>query len=181
MLDFVLHLALALGLGPSPSDVEALRRTASEPVSAQAAADHLTAARAAAERYGVDANLLLAIADHESRYTDATTPEVGGRVSCGAMTPTPIARCAHDGILVDYLRGAEHLAGWIAAARGDLRGALLGYAGGYVLLRACAEGPVLRDRPGGQVDLCSTPDVFLRRARWIRREMSRPFLARVAW
>lgn len=173
MLDIVLHLAIALGLGPAPSDVEALRRTASEPLLAQVAAEHLTAARAAARQYGVDADLLLSIAWHESRYTDATTPEIGGRVSCGALTPTPVARCYHDGVLIDYLRGAEHLAGWIAAARGNLRAALLGYAGGYALLRACASGPVLRDRSGGQLDLCGTPDVFLWRARWIRREMTR--------
>lgn len=174
MIDIALHLLIAIGLGPSPSDVEALRRTAPEPISAEVAAEHLLAARMASTAYGVDADLTLSIAAHESRYdAGAVTPEIGGKVSCGSMTPTPIARCTNDGVLAGYLRGADHLAGWIAAAHGDVRVALLGYAGGYALIHACAEGPVLRDRRGGQVDLCATPEVFLWRARWIRRERTR--------
>lgn len=171
MLDLALRLAIALGLGPSSADVEALRRTAPEPISEEVAAQHLLAARIASTIYGVDSDLTLSIAAHESRYdADAVTPEIGGKVSCGAMTPVPMAKCSDRGILAGYLRGAEHLAGWMRAAHGDVHAALLGYAGGYTLLRACAAGPVLRDRRGGQVDLCGTPDVFLWRARWIRRE-----------
>jgi hypothetical protein len=174
LLDTLLRLAIWIGLGPSQSDVAALQRTATEHVAADVAAEHIMAARVAAAEYGVDADLVLAIADHESRYTDAqSSHESGGRVSCGAMTPEPIARCPRDGLIGGYRRGAAHLADWIHARRGDLRGALLGYAGGYLLIHACAEGPHVVVRKGREIDLCQTPDVFLARSRWIRREMAR--------
>ena len=173
-MDLLLHIVIALGLGPSPSAVEGLRRTAPEPITTEVAAEHVLAARLVAATYGLDANLILSIDAHESRYSDAVTPESGHRFSCGPMTPSPIARCAGAGILVGVQSGADHLAGWIRAERGDLRRALLGYAGGYRLLQACAAGPVLRERLGGEIDLCRTPEVFLARAAWIRREMHRP-------
>jgi len=173
-MDLLLHIMIALGLGPSSSDVEGLRRTAPEPITAEVAAEHVLAARLAAAAQGLDPDLILSIGAHESRYTDAVTPESGGRASCGPMTPTPIARCSHAGVLVGYLVGADHLAGWIRAERGSLRRALLGYAGGGALIRACAAGPMLVERRGGEVDLCRTPEVFLARAAWIRREMRRP-------
>jgi hypothetical protein len=125
------------------------------------ALEHAAAARLAARAYHVDPALLLSIAWHESRFSSTeATPEVGGRVSCGAMTPEPIARCPRDGIIGGYLRGARHLAGWIKAMRGDLHTGLTGYAGGYALIDLCAAG--------GDVRGCHVADVFLDRAAMIR-------------
>lgn len=173
-MDLFLHIVIALGLGPSPADIEGLRRTAPEPITAEVAAEHVLAARVVAAARGLDPDLILSIGAHESNYTDAVSHESGGRASCGPMTPTPTARCSHAGVLVGYARGAEHLAGWLRAEHGSLRLALLGYAGGYALLRSCAAGPVVVSRRGGELDLCRTPEVFLARAAWIRREMRRP-------
>ncbi len=148
------------------TDAEALRQTAPVDLTLPRAAVHLGAARAAASAYGLDPDLLLSIAWHESRYTDsATTPEIGGKVSCGALTPEPLPRCAPATLLEQYLAGAKHLRGWITAAHGDLHTALLGYAGGYALIRACQRH---EPRHG-----CFTPEVFLARARWITRQRSR--------
>lgn len=164
------------------SDGEALSRTAPEPLDVIAAAHHVAAAELVGWRFNVDPNLVLSIAAHESHYQQgARTAEPGGLVSCGVMTPIPRASCDEEpGIFGDwddlfhgYAVGAEHLRGWIDAAHGDIHAALLGYAGGYVLIRACKEGRVERQRGGRTVDICSIADVFLYRAEVIRRERRR--------
>jgi len=154
-------------------DAEALQRTAPEPITIEAARANIAAARIAGAIYRLDADLLLSIAAHESRYqVDATTPERGGKVSCGVMTPKPLARCPVGQTLLDgYLAGAAHIRNdWLTAMHGNELLALQGVAGGGVLINACKLGPVWI-RPG--VDACKTPQVFWARADWIKRERTR--------
>lgn len=156
------------------ADIEALRTTAPEPIGRDVAAEHLAAARVAGAELDVDPDLLLSIAAHESRYTNARTPENGGTMeSCGPMTPEPLARCRRASTYDGYRAGAAHLRGWLAATRGNMRRALVGYAGGYRLLAACDAGPVIVTRRGKQLDVCNTPDVFLAGAARIRRARER--------
>lgn len=156
---------------PSPQDVEALRQSAPYYLTAETAEDHLVSARVAAKRYQLDADLLLSIAHHESRYVvDTVTPEIGGKVSCGVMTPMPVKKgtCpnSEDKLQDGYLIGAAHLRGWFTACKNNRYCALLGYSGGYVLISACNRGPVLRFKDHGD-DLCNTPGVFLWRRNYI--------------
>jgi len=165
-MQVILRILLAILTPTSDADAEALHRFAPEEVTVARAHDHLWAARVAAAAYDVDPDLTLAISFHESHFADdAKTPEVGGRVSCGAMTPYPVSQCAQKSLLAQYVDGTRHWAiDWGHA--GDVHGAhevLLGYAGGYHLIRACRRGPVLRHRTHGD-DLCRTPEVF----GWIR-------------
>jgi hypothetical protein len=165
-------LAIILALLMPRADAEALARTAPEhALTVKAAVQHLAAARVAALETGVDADLILSVAAHESHYeSNAIGPESGGRVSCGTMTPTPVTTCVRVGLVEQYLAGARHLRGWIDAMHGNMRLGLIGYAGGFRLIAACAKGPVMI-RPS--VDACLTPDVFLWRAAWIKRERTR--------
>ena len=148
---------------PTPdADADALHRFAPSYVTAEAARDHVWAARTAAAAYDVDPDMVLAISYHESRFTsNVVARERGGRVSCGTMTPYPTKTCASRSLLEQYLDGTRHWAvDWRRA--GDVRGAreaLLGYAGGYSLIRRCRKGPVLRHKTYGD-DICRTPDVF---------------------
>ncbi len=170
-MNLVIHLLALL----FAHDGVALAATAPEHLDVITAAHHVAAARVAAARHHVDADLLLSIAAHESHYEQVTqTTEVGGLVSCGVMTPVPKASCEGDDLhgdddelLPGYDAGAAHLRGWIDATP-DLRTALLGYAGGYRLIRACAAGPVYRTT-GGHQDLCTIADVFLFRQKMIQR------------
>jgi hypothetical protein len=163
---------LAVLFTPS-TDADALRRTAPSYLTPSSASDNLDAARIAGALVNVDPDLLLSIAWHESRYEpQAVGREPGGRVSCGPMTPEPVARCTAKPMLAGYVAGARHLRDWIGATP-DIHTALLGYAGGFSMIRACARGPVLRPR-GAHDDLCMTPEVFLWRRDWIRRERTRP-------
>jgi hypothetical protein len=140
---------------------EGARRTAPTYLTDVTALEHALAASTAARVWNVDPALLLSIAWHESRYeVTEVTPEVGGRVSCGVMTPEPVARCSREGLVDSYLRGARHLAQWLSAMHGNLRAALGGYAGGYRLLAFCADG--------GEARGCHVADVFLGRAAMIR-------------
>jgi hypothetical protein len=161
-IDVLLRVAIAILTPTSDADAEGLHRFAPEEVSVDRARAHVWAARVAAATYGVDADMVLAIGYHESRFQDgAVGPERGGRVSCGVMTPYPTGACAPKPLLAQYLDGARHWAvDWRHASdvRGD-REALLGYAGGYHLIRACRLGPVLRHQAWGD-DLCRTPEVF---------------------
>lgn len=165
-------LYLLLCNPPSHAEISALRTTAQEYLTSDESAEaHLVAARAAGAVYGVRPELLLAIAWHESRYVPSThTPESGGRESCGVMTPTPVARCQPEWLTVlgGYDHGAEHLAMWSAFYRG--RAALLAYAGGGGLARACAHGP--RMTPRGS-DACVVAAEFLYRATIIERALTR--------
>ena len=131
-------LAILLSLLCSPAAADRLRLTAPDYLSPELARTHLVSAAAAGVLTGQDPSTLLAIAYHESRYTMATTPESGGRVSCGVMTPEPVSACQRSTLAGSYLAGARHLREWATAARGDMRIALTGYAGGWVLIRACA-------------------------------------------
>lgn len=167
----------------SARDADALRRTAPTYLDASSATEHLAAARIAGAVYQLDPDLLLAMAWRESRYSaNAVTPEKSGRVSCGVMMvtePVELKSCRPRTALEGYLDGASHLRGWVKATRGQ-QAALLGYAGGYRMIEACKRGPIVRERAGGPVDLCSTPE--LRRAAWIRRERARQSTStRTAW
>lgn len=157
-------------------DAESLRRTAPADLSLAGACANLAAARAAGAELAVDPDLLLAVAHHESRYqAGAVTAEPGRKVSCGVMTPEPLRTCRPSTLERGYLDGARHLRGWLDACRGRLRCALTGYAGGFRLVSACARGPVVSHRRLGDLDLCRTADVFLRRARLIRESrLARP-------
>jgi len=166
MLQAIIRLMVLI---QDPATADGLRSTAPVYLTPEQAAEHSAAAAYAARQYQLDDTLLLSIAYHESRYTDAVTPEPGGKYSCGTMTPVPQAHCSRQTPVEGYLAGAAHLRGWITAERGDLRLALLGYAGGGRLIRACADGPVLTHG----VDACHTPAVFLARAAWIRTERRR--------
>ena len=161
-MQILIRIALALFTPTSDADAEALHRFAPSYVTVDAAREHVWAARAAATIYGVDADMLLAISWHESRLTaNVVSKEAGGRVSCGVMTPYPTKTCVSKPLLAQYLDGARHWAiDWRRA--GDVRSdreALLGYAGGYRMIRNCRQGPVLRHKTRGD-DLCRTPDVF---------------------
>ncbi len=167
-------IALLLTFFVPTEDAEALQRTAPQDLTLETARQHLGAARLAAVLTHVDADLLLSIAWHESRYVVAArTAEPLGKTSCGVMTPIPKARCTSPSLLEGYLEGAAHLREWIDAAHGNMRTALLGYAGGYRMIQACASGEVLVTRGGHEVDLCTVVGVFQERALWIRRSRLR--------
>jgi hypothetical protein len=162
MTQILLRVLLAILTPTSDADAAGIHRFAPNEVTADAARDHVWAARVAAAMYDVDADMVLAIAYHESRFHDgAVGPESGDRVSCGAMTPFPTAACEKKSLLAQYLEGTRHWAvDWRQA--GDVRDereVLLGYAGGYHLIRACRQGPVLRHGTWGD-DLYRTPEVF---------------------
>jgi hypothetical protein len=155
-------------LTPSP-DIVALQRTAS--LRSNTAAENLAAARLAGAAYKLDPDLLLAIAWRESRYqSEAIGPVVRGKRACGVMQPIMHEQCIAPRLLDGYLEGARHLREWMRVTRSQ-RDALVGYAGGYAMIEKCKLGPIVRARAGGEVDLCSTPE--LRRAAWIRRERAR--------
>lgn len=177
MLTTIINVLFALTT--SDADAAALQRTAPEPITLAAARDNIVTARLAAAVFDVDADIVLSIAAHESRYeSNAATPEPGGRWSCGIGTPQPHVEPCHDRPLLDqYLELAGHLREWLDAERGNLHAALLGYAGGgeHGLVGACRVGPVII-RPG--VDACDTPAVFMFRAAWIARERRRAVVYR---
>lgn len=161
-LDVVLRIAFAIFTPASDADATGLHHFAPEEVTVDRARAHVWSARVAAAIYDVDPDMVLAISYHESHFAeDAVTRETGGRVSCGAMTPYPTIACSRRSLLGRYLDGTRHWAvDWRKA--GDVHGeheALLGYAGGYALLRACRRGPVLRHKTSGD-DLCRTPEAF---------------------
>jgi hypothetical protein len=159
-------------------EIESLRASAPKNLTTETATEHIIAAQVAANRYQVDRSLLLAIGHHESRYDHrAVTLERGGKVSCGVMTPIPtydraLCKTMTQSLRAGYQAGAEHLRGWLDACRGNQRRALLGFAGGFRMIRACALGPVLRTT-GRHDDLCLTPQVFEFRARLIRSRSAR--------
>ena len=128
---------------------KALMSTAKDTrLTVETAAHHVAAARFAGALTGIDADLLLAIAHHESRYEPTVVgPLVRGKRACGVMQQVPIkGPCPKPALLRDYVEGAKHLAGWLRAQRGDLDRALLGYAGGYALLKLYDEGGAYRLR-----------------------------------
>jgi soluble lytic murein transglycosylase-like protein len=133
---------ILLWLLASPADVERLRASAPAYLTTESARVHLAASKAAGAEHGVDDELMRRIAWHESRFTiDAVTPEPGDRVSCGVMTPEPVARCGLEttSALAGYDAGARHLALWTRLV--GRRDALLAYAGGRALVRICRAEP----------------------------------------
>jgi hypothetical protein len=92
---------------------------------------HVAAARAAAVAYRVDPLVLLAIAEHETRWQSELT---NGR-SCGAMqvATSSAGQCrAMADVTLAYLEGARVLSQWLHASGGDLPEALAHYACGNV-------------------------------------------------
>jgi hypothetical protein len=165
-MQIFLRIMLAIFTPTSDADAEGLHRFAPNEVTVNRAYAHVWAARVAATTYGVDGDMVLAIGYHESHFEDgAVTAEKGGLVSCGAMTPYPTSACPRKSLLAQYLDGTRH---WVIDWRraGNVHNeheVLLGYAGGYHLIRGCRLGPVLRHVTWGD-DLCRTPEVFA----WIR-------------
>lgn len=133
MIGIVVAIIAALA-GPS-QESDRLADLPDTHLTREAAVEHLWSARAAALLTGESAEILLSVAWHETRFTpDYVQPEPGNRVSCGVLTPEPIARCPGPTPLVDqYLDGARHLATW-RRILGDR--ALEGYAGGSGTQRA---------------------------------------------
>ena len=171
-MTILVALFLAIVSPPSAREVAAFRTTAPTYLTLETAAMHLLAARAAGVRHRVRPELLLSIAHHESRYIPTTrTPEPGNRESCGVMTPVPKRRCsAHElTVLVGYDIGAEHLRTWLNHCKGSEVCALLSYAGGSGLVRACAHGSFQTSHGTNACDLAYE---FLRRAAVIRREVT---------
>ena len=150
---------------------EGLMSTAKDTrLTVEVAAQHVAAARFAAVLTNTDPDLILAIAWHESRYQPAVVgPLVRGKRACGVMQHVPtIKKCPKPSILRDYVNGARHLAEWIRAQRGDLKRALIGYAGGYALLERCDRGEALR--------ACTIASYHLARAKRIKRARDRKAL-----
>lgn len=160
MLAFVISLIFA-----TSDDGASLASTAPAYLDATSARDHYAAARLAAAIFGVDAETLLAVAWHESRYdARAVTREPGNRVSCGSMTPVPHrAPCSawELSIVGGYLEGARHLRTWLDLCRGGQWCGLVAYAGGGGLVAACRAGS---DHRG-----CRFAGEMLARSRWIAR------------
>jgi len=156
MSTFMLEAIITVILSVTSSDGDALYSIArGSYLTRETAGEHVMAARLAAAAYDVDADVLLSIAYHESRYlVTAVTmepPDKQGhpRWSCGVMTPEPMtdhALCLENtrSSLAGYLAGASHLRAWLLQCRGALDCALRGYGG-----KAASE--------------------FKTRARWIRR------------
>jgi hypothetical protein len=128
---------------------EALMSTAKDTrLTVETAVQNIAAARFAGALTDIDPDLLLAIAHHESRFEPTVVgPLVRGKRACGVMQQVPIkGRCPEPSLLRDYVEGAKHLATWLRAQHGDLDRALIGYAGGYALLKLYDEGGADRGR-----------------------------------
>lgn len=161
MISIILAWLLA---APPPEDAAALQRAYPRDLTLEQASEHLAAARAAGLLFDVRPELLLGIAQHESRFQPRTvTREPGHRVSCGVMTPTPQRRCSREELTVvgGYLAGAKHYRMYLDRWAGDERSALIAYAGGSVSVRACRAGL-------GQRQVCAVAGEFRSRAKKIK-------------
>jgi hypothetical protein len=113
--------------------------------------------------------LVLSVAYYESRYTPSTvTREIGGKVSCGVMTPIPTfdrrqCQSATQSLMAGYMAGAKHLKDWFAACHGNKTCALIGYAGGYRLLDLCKSSDA-GERTDKERALCRVAEIRLQRA-----------------
>jgi hypothetical protein len=126
----------------STSDAEVLAKLPGTKLTVESARQHIAAARIAGAIAEIDPNLILVISYHESRFElDAVGPTLSNnKRACGVMQHVPVARCPEPSMLRDYVDGAQHLATWIKAQRGDVGRGLIGYAGGYALLKKCDLG-----------------------------------------
>lgn len=178
----IAHIILIFTTLTVPIDeVRNLERTAPSYLTMDLAHHHLAAAMAVAVATGLDhhpvvvrgkhpsrrweaRHLLLSMGHHESRYQHReVTPEAGGKFSCGVMTPEPMhdrerCRLATSSVTAGYMHGALHLIRWLDTMK-DVRLALMGYAGGFVLIRHCREHTTDRR--------CAIPWAFLNRAEQI--------------
>lgn len=140
----MLEAILAVLLSVTDGDGEALYSTARGTyLTRESAGEHVLAARVAAFAYGVDADLLLSIAHHESRYDISEVtweppapkdPKRRPRWSCGVMTPKPMhdrKLCLENtrSALAGYMAGAEHLREWLQLCNQNVDCALRGYGG----------------------------------------------------
>lgn len=158
----------------SPQEIEGFRQSAPEYLTYDTAKQHLEDASLASWFFNIDKNLILYTAGHESNYTSTITKEIGGKVSCGVMTPVPtldMNECAvaRSSYINGYMKGTAHMKGWFDACHGDSTCAIRGYAGGYVLIRACKSGAVTVVRSGHKVNLCDIDLIFKAGARRIAR------------
>ncbi len=171
-----LLVAVFLGLfcPPTQQQVRAFQATAPRILTEQTAAQHLIAAKAAGIVHNVRTELLLAIANHESRYIATTrTSEPGHRVSCGVMTPTPQRRCTQAELTLvgGYDSGAAHFKVWLDHYNGRETPALIAYVGGSGLVQVCARrGKWLTPRGS---NACDVAYQFRRQARVIQQALSR--------
>lgn len=167
MLEIIVAL---VSMFVSPDDADALTSTAPRYLTRDTAREHIAASVVIGTITRTDPSMLLSIAHHESRYQHGeVTPELGGKVSCGVMTPEPTysRRACSDAtrsIAAGYLAGARHLRGWLDVCRDNERCAMLGYAGGFALIDACS-----REKKSG----CYAPFVFEQRATLIMRALKR--------
>jgi soluble lytic murein transglycosylase-like protein len=140
-------LAAVFALFTSFTDVssgKALMQTAKDNrLTIDTAVQHIAAAEFAGALYGVDPNLVLAIAYHESRFTQGVEGPLlsNGKRACGVMQHVPVmGPCPKRSLIEDYAAGTAHLAIWIRAEHGDIERALAGYAGGYPGVARFEEG-----------------------------------------
>lgn len=162
MDNFILKL---IALWISSADAERLHRSAPHLIhSAQEAAIHiagakvgLTIAKLPMNEWGV----LMGLAWHESKFDfDKIFVEKNGKLSCGITTSIPVVTMHECEINIarGYVLSAEHLRDWLSmhshlepTRHLSRREAFQGIAGGWPLIKACLDGPVLN--PWG-VDKC---------------------------
>lgn len=171
---YVLRIVWALLSPVDARDIEGLQSYAPNHLTLEQAGDHFYNARLASVIHHQDIYMVLAIAEHESNFQQgAKTQEVGGKVSCGVLTPIPThskEECdlQTSSLLAGYLAGAEHIYTWYHA--GDVRSAtesLRGVGGGYRLIRACRVDSDHDGKPDGVPrkkapydDLCNIANTF---------------------
>ena len=165
-MQILIRIVLALLTPVDDRDVEGLRAFSPTYLTTETAGEHFYWARLASVIHRQDPYMVLAIAKHESNFKqDAITKEIGGKWSCGVMTPVPTfskEECSRQtsSLLAGYLAGAGHLYTWQHA--GDVfspNEALRGVGGGYRLIRACRKAAVLRHGTYGD-DLCNIGKTF---------------------
>ncbi len=204
MIELIFAIFTALSSSSFDTDGEALRRTVrnhagdpvhgadARPFSHEEAVEHVVYANVATvivdmetnER--IDADDLLGVAWHESRYDPAVSTNEGPgmwyadngagpgayspiRWTCGVMTPNSVPRkcMAHElQIGNGYLAGARHLAVWRKQCRA--RGLT-----NDEQIRVCALNGYAGGADDGQVRGYKTWQVFAWRAAWIKRERLR--------
>lgn len=170
MLDQVIAVAIAIFTPITDQEADALRSTDPYDLTIDRAREHLEASRLASAIVSIDQDLLLSIAWHESRYMhNVVSHEPRGLVSCGVMTPVPKGHCRPSTLVDNYLDGAMHLDGWYRVSHGRHWAALIGYGGGFYMIRRCSSGERSR--------ACAIPWIFLSRAKQIRQARKQALLS----
>lgn len=147
----------------STAEAEVLTRLPDTRLTIDTAKQYIAAARIAGAIADVDPDLILVISYHEARFElDVVGPTLSNnKRACGVMQHVPVARCPEPSMLRDYVDGAQHLATWIKAQHGDVSRGLIGYAGGYALLKKCDLGEAPK--------ACSIARIHLARAERLKR------------